>query len=137
MKPAEIIKQLRAKLYFAKQRNKQLYKENKQLKRELVKSSKDPIVSKLCHRAFVTAFDKGWYDGSESNAVYLALIHSEVSEALEADRIGDYENFQEELADICIRVFSFAGANNIDLEKRILEKMESNELRPYMHGKRY
>jgi NTP pyrophosphatase (non-canonical NTP hydrolase) len=64
----------------------------------------------------------------------LALIHSEVSEALEADRKGNYENFVEELADVCIRVFDLCGAKDIDLETAISKKMQYNRTRSYKHG---
>lgn len=70
-------------------------------------------------------------------ATRLALIHSEVSEALEALRKGDMENFAEELADIVIRVADTAGGLDIDLEGEIIKKMEKNKKRGYKHGKRF
>lgn len=69
-------------------------------------------------------------------ATRIALIHSEVSEALEALRVGDMENFAEELADIVIRTSDLAGGLNIDLKEEIKQKMEKNKVRGYMHGKR-
>lgn len=83
------------------------------------------------------AKSKGWHDEERETGTWLALIHSEVSEALEADRKGDQENFEEELADICIRVFDLAGLMDIDLEREIIKKMEANKLRPYKHNKNY
>lgn len=65
----------------------------------------------------------------------LMLVTTEVAEAAEAVRKGDAENLSEELADICIRVFDFAGALDINLEQAILDKMLKNEGRPRMHGK--
>lgn len=53
---------------------------------------------------------------------------------MEADRKNDRDNFVEELADICIRVFDLCGSMNIDLEKAIKEKMEYNKSRTYKHG---
>jgi NTP pyrophosphatase (non-canonical NTP hydrolase) len=64
----------------------------------------------------------------------LALIHSEVSEALEAFRVGDRENFEEELADIAIRLLDLAGGLHINLDQRIAEKMEKNRKRGFRHG---
>jgi len=49
-----------------------------------------------------------WTDTYKIPAI-LALIHSEVSEALEAFRHNDKTNFAEELADILIRVLDCAG----------------------------
>ncbi len=64
----------------------------------------------------------------------LALIHSEVSEALEAFRKGDKENFAEELADTLIRVLDCAGGLGIDLDKEVRTKLEKNKTRGYRHG---
>ncbi len=67
----------------------------------------------------------------------IALIHSELSEALEAHREGDVENFAEEMADVVIRVADLCGGYGIDLEAAIVAKMERNRQRPRLHGKRY
>lgn len=70
-------------------------------------------------------------------AAKLALIHSEVSEALEELRIGDKEAFEEEVADIVIRCFDLAGGLDIDLEHIIHTKSAKNKKRPKKHGKRF
>ncbi|EKO1912207.1 nucleotide pyrophosphohydrolase [Clostridium botulinum] len=67
----------------------------------------------------------------------LMLITDEVSEAHEALRKRDYENFKEELADIVIRVADLAGGLDIDLEKEIKNKMDKNKNRSYKHGKAF
>lgn len=64
----------------------------------------------------------------------LALIHSEVSEALEAFRKQDRENFAEELADVVIRVLDCAGGLGIDLDAAVLEKLAKNRTRGHRHG---
>lgn len=66
----------------------------------------------------------------------LALIHSEVSEALEAFRNDDDGNLEEELADVVIRVLDLAAFRGYDLETAILEKMRKNSQRPHMHGRK-
>lgn len=91
-------------------------------------------INELCKAAFETATAKGWHDEKRETGTLLALIHSEVSEALEADRKGDTENFSEELADVCIRIFDLCGSKNIDLEGAIEKKMEKNKGRSYRHG---
>ncbi|WP_141433016.1 MazG nucleotide pyrophosphohydrolase domain-containing protein [Bacillus sp. 03113] len=91
-------------------------------------------INQLCKKAYETAKSKGWHDEPRETGTLLALIHSEVSEALEADRKGDSENFAEELADVCIRIFDLCGAREIDLENAILSKMEKNKGRSYKHG---
>jgi NTP pyrophosphatase (non-canonical NTP hydrolase) len=91
-------------------------------------------INQLCQQAYETAKSKGWHDEERETGTLIALIHSEVSEALEADRKGDAENFSEELADVCIRIFDLCGSRGIDLEKAIHEKMERNKGRSYKHG---
>ena len=65
---------------------------------------------------------------------HLALFHTEVSEATEAVRHRDKDNFEEELADVVIRVASVAHGLGIDLDARIAEKMEKNRKRGLHHG---
>jgi NTP pyrophosphatase (non-canonical NTP hydrolase) len=75
----------------------------------------------------------------------LALIHSEVSEALEdyrdgamvttVDGNGKPVGFPSELADIVIRVCDLAGALGIDLDAEIAQKMRHNAGRSRKHGK--
>jgi NTP pyrophosphatase (non-canonical NTP hydrolase) len=72
-------------------------------------------------------------------ALKLVLIHSEVSEALEAVRkLGVWEEVVEELADIDIRVADLAGwlesKFGVSLEEEIERKTEKNRNRPKMHG---
>ncbi len=63
-----------------------------------------------------------------------ALIHSEVSEALEAFRENDQENFAEELADIIIRTLDCAAGLEVDLDRAVAEKLAKNRLRGFRHG---
>lgn len=92
------------------------------------------MINNLCKEAYETAKSKGWHDEPREMGTILALIHSEVSEALEADRKGNTDNFVEELADVCIRIFDLCGFMGIDLESAISKKMEYNKTRTYKHG---
>lgn len=82
----------------------------------------------------------------------LALIHDEVSEALQAHRDTyddsqedevtgmtemQEQDFTEELADIIIRTLDLAGYYDLDVGNSVVEKIEKNRNRPKLHGKRY
>lgn len=74
----------------------------------------------------------------------IALIHSELSEALEANRknlqsdhLPGLDGEFEELADAVIRIFDLAGAWDCDLSSVILMKLKFNLTRGYKHGKAY
>lgn len=77
----------------------------------------------------------------------LALIDSEVAEALEEHRAhgfeasvredGKPEGWGSELADIFIRLGDLAVATGVNLEQEIVNKMAFNNTRPIKHGKRY
>lgn len=96
------------------------------------------------------AIEKGfWPTEGRNTPEILALIHSEVSEALEAWRQvdcdvteiryrddGKPEGFAVELADIVIRVLDLAESIGVDLEEVIALKHAYNQGRPYRHGKR-
>ena len=45
--------------------------------------------------------------------------------------------FQDEIADVAIRLFDLCGGLNIDLQKHIELKMKYNSMRGYKHGKAF
>lgn len=64
----------------------------------------------------------------------LMLITTEVSEATEAFRHNDMENFKEELADIAIRLLDLSAGMGISLGEEISKKMNKNRMREFRHG---
>ena len=74
-----------------------------------------------------------WNDTYKVPAI-LALIHSEVSEALEAFRENNCEGFAEELADIVIRVLDCAAGLAIDMDEQVHVKLLTNRTRGFKHG---
>lgn len=81
---------------------------------------------------------KGFHDEPADFPRMIALMHSELSEALEAHRCSEpVNNIEKELADVIIRVLDCCGAMNYNIGSAIFDKMEYNQTRPNKHGKRY
>lgn len=76
------------------------------------------------------------WDGPNPDKIprMLALAHSELSEALEAYRKGDKDNFVEELADTVIRVVDLSAGLGLDLAGAIVAKLKKNRERGHKHG---
>lgn len=102
-------------------------------------------MKRLQERCHNIAREKGFWDNKEfdnfmfdrNNAEIIALIHSELSEALEALRHDNWKNVAEEMADTAIRIMDFCEARGINLEKEILKKIKKNKKRAYRHGKKF
>lgn len=86
----------------------------------------------------------GFYDGVEFNfGEKIALIHSEVSEALEGHRKGspkdehcpDFTSEEVELADVIIRIFDLAEHQKLNVAAALIAKHNYNKTRPYKHNK--
>lgn len=96
----------------------------------------------MASEAYSTALKHGFWDAGETAARFpekLALVHSEVSEALEELRqpVPSKEKFGEELADILIRVGDLSVAADVDLSRCVEKKLQVNRERPRLHGKRF
>lgn len=105
-------------------------------------------VNDLVVESYNCAKEKGWHSPTKTFGEEIALVHSELSEALEEFRKGyspdlmyysgengdKPEGIPVELADAVIRVFDMCGKYGIDIETAIITKQEYNRTRPERHG---
>lgn len=103
-------------------------------------------VNEIVKDIHTNAVEHGWWDNERSFGEVIALCHSELSEALEADRAGEPdlyfngnkpEGVAVEMIDCVIRIFDWCGHAGIDVEGIIKTKHNYNATRPYKHGKKY
>lgn len=108
---------------------------------ELVTDYGLDVLSAILHE---TAIEKGFWNNSKNFDVFgnkLALVHSEVTEVLEAIRKNKgSEEIVEEMVDILIRTLDLyasmrnAGFISHSLDEILFKKMEINKARPALHG---
>jgi len=106
-------------------------------------------LAEMMTEVFEFEVSKGWQPNDNQFGTSLALLHSEISEALEAYRDKDWgstgengkpEGVSSELADVFIRTLStwgqFMAPEGFDLEAEYERKMAYNRTRAWRHGGR-
>jgi len=102
-----------------------------------------PTLNDLAAEVHAVARSKGFWKADRNKYELIALMHAELSEAIEALREGNLEQWDDkgkpegcvvELADALLRILDFAAAYDLDIERAVRTKMEYNKSRPYRHG---
>lgn len=99
-----------------------------------MKLTGEMTLREIASRIHENAANHGWWDEERTVPELLCLIHSEVSEALEAYRENDWEHIGEELADIIIRTLDMAEGLGFDIQAELIRKHHINLNRTYRHG---
>lgn len=110
------------------------------------------VFERMQEEVFRLNSSKGWYDEDRSVGDMVALLHSEVSEVLEAYRTFKFQDATEripnadldkpegvgaEMADCLIRLLDMAKRWDVDLAAEFTRKMAYNWTREYRHGGRH
>ena len=93
-------------------------------------------ILKAQEMTYRTASSDGWYKNPETGEDVVALMHSELSEALEAyrkelmdDNLPHRNGIQAEFADCVIRILDTANTMGIDMADALIAKNRYNAIR--------
>lgn len=101
------------------------------------------VINQLRDTCYKASFDAGWHTNINTGELLernkgemIALIHSEISEALEGERKGlmddhlpERQMVEVEMADAVIRIMDYCGRFGYDIGGAIVEKLEYNRKR--------
>jgi len=100
------------------------------------------FINQLAQDIHTLAVEKGWWEKERNDGELIALMHSELSEALEwlrngnkaDDKIPQFSGVEAELADCIIRILDMAAARGYRIGEAIIAKHEFNKTREIRHG---
>jgi NTP pyrophosphatase (non-canonical NTP hydrolase) len=105
---------------------------------DIIETEAREVIRKLVNLSHQIAIKKGFWDNERNVGEIIALIHSELSEALQELRKPDcsISKVGEEMADAVIRIFDYCATIPC-WEQILIMKMKENMKREYKHGKRF
>ena len=100
------------------------------------------ILNRFVEEAYKNSKEKGFWDDERNVGEMLMLVVTELAEALEAYRckrmgVEEKDTFEDEIADVFIRLADRCGGMGIEIERQINWKMHYNKGRERLHGKEF
>lgn len=106
----------------------------------------DGAIREMASECFEASERKGFWEGGDgrNRGEMIALMHSELSEMLEAvrqpgcsEKCRGFTAEEEEAADVLIRLLDYCGGWGLDLAGAYRAKRAHNDQRPHKHGKAF